>query len=526
MARFWRKINIFTRLRSSSGNLLVALLASLVLLGLTPSTGFAGLYRNFDGFDDRITTHTGGAMSATGHVTMVALIRPADTTVHTEIFGVNRLKEGKLESTGYGLQIGPSNTQQILLTNGTNSVTSNFKVNSNEWQLVAVTKDTGAKAIPRFHVYRFDLKQWIHENGSTTLGSSGSVQGGRVRLGVYETDDGADVSKRFYKGGLAAAAVFSYVMSDATVEALASSYTEWLSASAKAMWILNQKAVPLSSVEEKEEEEGKPPKKTPYPVLDETKYRSDQLEESSNQPEVASVNPPPLTGDPDGTVFRGDFRHYPGTFEQWGTPQKNPVGGTSSITLFETEDVLYPYDNYMYFARFSLLSKGDYRAELPSDIRFRENDDVYIRFWARLGAGFPTNEGWQLIWQLHQGPDEGGSPPLALEVISDGTPHFAVTDENMGEYWEGPEISTGVWNEFVIRVHHSSDPEVGFIEVWMNGFQQTLANGKLANEGTRVYCETLTEKWNYPKTGYYRSAEIAKGGVLDIADYEISKDPL
>jgi hypothetical protein len=61
----------------------------------------------------------------------------------------------------------------------------------------------------------------------------------------------------------------------------------------------------------------------------------------------------------------------------------------------------------------------------------------------------------------------------------------------------------------VIHVRHSQSGSVGFVELWVDGLRQTMANG-----ASRVYHRTLFDAFNSPKLGYDRDPAHTAQGVV------------
>jgi subtilisin family serine protease len=156
---------------------------------------------------------------------------------------------------------------------------------------------------------------------------------------------------------------------------------------------------------------------------------------------------------------------------------------------------------------------GGNRCEVSTDLQLREGSDVYNRFQVRLGAGWPFEPGrWAIVWQEHHAGSTG-TPPLGLNVTADpgGGGHLSLDSNGEGpfHYWSGPAVHEDRWYDFVIHVHHSQSGSVGFVEVWLDGVRQTMANG-----ASRVYHRTLFDDFNYPKLGYYRDPDHTAQGVV------------
>jgi uncharacterized protein (TIGR03382 family) len=70
--------------------------------------------------------------------------------------------------------------------------------------------------------------------------------------------------------------------------------------------------------------------------------------------------------------------------------------------------------------------------------------------------------------------------------------------------WRAP-LQREKWNDFVLRVKWSSDPRVGFVELYHGG-QRVLPQTKVATQ--------YSGQRNYLKLGLYRDASIAQEGIV------------
>jgi hypothetical protein len=444
-----------------------------VLSGLLAASASADPVRYFDDGDE-IRVRVNPENDITGAITMVALVN-ADLELHYYITLLNE----KGSPVGYKFQ--QTEEGRLSLTNGEGGTSDSSLLAEGEWQLLAVSKAAG-EAKPRFHVYSYATETWAHRDGAEAMPNGLSVTNGRIRFG-------GPGSKEY-----AAAALYPRALSDGEVEDLAVSYEDWLELDPTGMWIFNQPD--LSK-----------------PVLDETGGGANEILEETSGTEVHQDFSLP-GGDPDGTLFRGDF--YRGVNLEWAEEQQ--VGATALFAIEELSPPL-PFENY--FGRYS-LSTGDIRSEMRSALHLYSGEDVYVRFLARLSKGFPVEESptvWgELIWQLHDG-GTNGSPPLALAIHDVGLGRYALEDANGTVWWQGPEIDYETWHEFIVRVNHSEDAETGFAEVWMDGVQQKMIGGS-----NRYYGPTLVDEFNYPKSGYYRDDDMVGSGSVDIAGYRIAKN--
>jgi hypothetical protein len=150
---------------------------------------------------------------------------------------------------------------------------------------------------------------------------------------------------------------------------------------------------------------------------------------------------------------------------------------------------------------------GSQRSEV-SGPTFDEGQDLYIRDAIRLPAANTYSVPWQIIQQLHE-EDWSGSPGMAVMLdnkhalklgAGDGSPTF----------WQGPVLQSDRWYDLVYRVNLSQSSSTGFVEVWLDGVQQKLANGQ-----TRIYGQTIQAAETYLKAGIYRSKSSSGTSIVE-----------
>jgi hypothetical protein len=228
------------------------------------------------------------------------------------------------------------------------------------------------------------------------------------------------------------------------------------------------------------------------------------------------VRPRDEGGSPGAVVFSGDFDS--GDSLQWASRQclaGRLTLGSAAPTPFEGG----------YWARFEVRAgdveplTGNNRCELTNPAEpsvFQEGEDVFYRFQVRLGSPWPWEGRWNAIWQLHQ-QSNSGSPPVVLEAYgsSAAKSRFRLLQAvccPIGKWWQGPApVNTDTWYDFIVHVKHSTNPALGFTELWLNGVRQKMANGQ-----TRKYGATIPSgsTYTYSKFGYYRDPGHTGTGVL------------
>jgi hypothetical protein len=135
-------------------------------------------------------------------------------------------------------------------------------------------------------------------------------------------------------------------------------------------------------------------------------------------------------------------------------------------------------------------------ASLLTPAMFGNGDDRYISFGTMFPVGFPKITNWFQFGEIF-GPPYGGSPTMGFDVRGnslglwrDGTHHY-------DNPWHAP-ITYGSWEYLTLHVKFSTNPSIGFVEIWLNGVQQHFIDGS-----TRLHYTTLLpgDNWN----GYSRN---------------------
>ncbi|MBJ6759969.1 heparin lyase I family protein [Myxococcaceae bacterium JPH2] len=126
--------------------------------------------------------------------------------------------------------------------------------------------------------------------------------------------------------------------------------------------------------------------------------------------------------------------------------------------------------------------------------------EYYYRWKVMFAPDFPSEETWQLFTQWHH---DGccGSPPVEFFVYGEEI-RLSLNDSETP--WT-TKLTRGVWHEFIFHVKWSSDPKVGFVELWHNG-QLVLPK---RNVGTMY-----SGMKNYLKLGLYRNETVSQTGVV------------
>jgi|GEM_PF-5551232 len=144
-----------------------------------------------------------------------------------------------------------------------------------------------------------------------------------------------------------------------------------------------------------------------------------------------------------------------------------------------------------------------------------DNDDTYIGLSVFIPNGFPSTPSWFVINEQFGYP-YGGSPTNEIDINGRtfGINNHQIDSngkDTWSRVWDAPNtIHYGQWENFVEHIKWSTDPSVGYIEVWYNGVMQTLTNGT-----TRYYEKTIDPTinggWNTVIINQYRPVEYPMG---------------
>jgi polysaccharide lyase-like protein len=218
-------------------------------------------------------------------------------------------------------------------------------------------------------------------------------------------------------------------------------------------------------------------------------------------PQPAPEPAPAPAPAPSGTVFfRGDFD---AGFKSWYVQSLSSRATLFSSGAFEGGQA----------ARFEVRAgdvepdTGSQRSEV-SGPTFDEGQDLYIRDAIRLPATNTYSAPWQIIQQLHE-EDWSGSPGMAVFLDNNRALKIGAGDGSP-TFWQSAPLQSNRWYDLIYRVKLSRDAKVGFVEVWLDGAPQSLANGQ-----TRIYGQTIQAAETYIKAGIYRSKSSSGTSVVE-----------
>ncbi len=141
--------------------------------------------------------------------------------------------------------------------------------------------------------------------------------------------------------------------------------------------------------------------------------------------------------------------------------------------------------------------------------------------WYRQAIYIPSSadppDGWEIMAQWYS--NYGGSPPLAL-FHNYGLPmRWSLRrGDSSRTYWRSSKLGRDRWHEIVVGVYLSQRPSKGWVEVWLDGKQQRLKNGR-----TRMYGATRGASRGSFKTGIYRSPASTGTSVEYVDGYRVGR---
>jgi len=128
---------------------------------------------------------------------------------------------------------------------------------------------------------------------------------------------------------------------------------------------------------------------------------------------------------------------------------------------------------------------------------FNNGSQYYLGWRYKLTS--TVNNNAQFQWKVFPAPGPASlNWPLALKVVGNRAVMLNRKAENeVYEIWSSP-ISPNVWYNMVLNLRLSSTRDGGYVEIWLNGTQQTLLGGT-----TRWACRLYDDEHVCPKWGVY-----------------------
>ena len=192
---------------------------------------------------------------------------------------------------------------------------------------------------------------------------------------------------------------------------------------------------------------------------------------------VASRLAPPRLGSsslgsgpaPVGTaphLWTGDFET--GSLSQWEVRQQAVPGRISVVRSAAAQGGYagrFEARQGEYTGRDSTVNRSELAvSRYPDGSRDNEGDERWYRWQTKLPADFPEVSGRNFATIMQWMRDDNRDPrPLSFGIVG-----RSLRIASGGTRYLGP-ISRGEWHEFLVHAKWSSDPRVGFIEVFQDG---------------------------------------------------------
>jgi hypothetical protein len=190
-------------------------------------------FRRFNGSSDVVTLSLGTLINTITFGTIAVLCRRTDNTAWNGPFCTRSSgNDAEMYIDIAPSSASPANVLWCSFGSGQNNNNAFTVTAADDWVWIVVTKATGSVA-PRYHKYVMSTQTWTRGNGSGNVANATSPSGGSLQIG--------NVAGDFFKGDIAAVAVWTTALSDATLNNIPNNWVSGvLAASPQAAWLLNQ----------------------------------------------------------------------------------------------------------------------------------------------------------------------------------------------------------------------------------------------------------------------------------------------
>jgi hypothetical protein len=174
-----------------------------------------------------------------------------------------------------------------------------------------------------------------------------------------------------------------------------------------------------------------------------------------------------LAGEP---LWRGDFET--GDLSQW-SPTLDTLAGATDRLVVVGDPVREGRHALRATVKHGDLNNNGARAEVVlRELEFREGDDRWFHWYTMFPADFVASPSWALLTQWHS---HGFGVPVGFNLHGEslsfrvmGHQYDGAGQYDVGTLWKAP-LERGRWNEYLLHVKFSENPNVGFVELWFNG---------------------------------------------------------
>jgi hypothetical protein len=214
-------------------------------------------------------------------------------------------------------------------------------------------------------------------------------------------------------------------------------------------------------------------------------------------------------------VWSGDFET--GDLSQWPDLQACPgdVAVVSSPVRAGRYAARFTVRDESVTANCPAVPTSGTRASLTSPRLFGPGDDADIGVSTYFPAGFPAiTSGWLQVAEVY-GPPYNGSPTIGLAVNGNRLVLTRDATHNVDAAWTSlADVAKGTgWEDIVLHVKFSTDPSVGFVELWHNGQRQRFTDGAQTLHYSTIVPGINGGGPNSLFLNQYRSKSPARGAV-------------
>jgi hypothetical protein len=227
-------------------------------------------------------------------------------------------------------------------------------------------------------------------------------------------------------------------------------------------------------------------------------------------PVVTTMTPTP-SPTPGDVLFDGDFKYglsnWPGRIhpERISIVDDPVLGSARKVAKFTVYDA-------------DVGPTSNPRAQLEAPANMSEGNEYWVGWSSLLPSDFPAvlaPFGWVTLESVY-GPPFDGAGPISTRIQNGSAGAEVRWQRNRTYDWDMPfriALPRGRWVDYVWHVKMSSDPSVGFAEVYVNsgdGYEQQLLNGQ-----SRLYMKTFDSS-NGAGANNFRLANYRMEGMLDV----------
>jgi hypothetical protein len=128
------------------------------------------------------------------------------------------------------------------------------------------------------------------------------------------------------------------------------------------------------------------------------------------------------------------------------------------------------------------------RAHLTKNNLFAQGTERYIGFSLYIPSDHPDPTKWHNLFQV--GYTGNTLPPSIFGLVRGGRLSLeSLSGGSLSQWslkWASASSVKGAWHDIVMRVYFHRDPAQGWVELWLDGVAQTMANGQ-----HRIYYSTI-----------------------------------